>query len=204
MADEIVAIHNQLQKLDYMELATMLGGMRMQYENIDFVFDSINTIRHQLEEIEGHYTSGMKERAELWYSLVELLDDVDEFAEEDERPCSVYYILNEEKDKVKIGISYNPLGRAKNIQTSSGEEIELLHVIEFPTRSRALNAEAFLHKEFMFYRKKPSKVAKSCEWFDACIVDDLKKLYWTQENIERLNSWKFEKMREHLSQVNFH
>ena len=99
------------------------------------------------------------------------------------KPCFVYYILNEARNKVKIGISNNPVLRAKNIQTSSGEEIEILNTIEFDKREDAIVAEDFLHKKFDGYRMKPTKVSTSSEWFDIKIVDDLLSNFNTKEKI---------------------
>ena len=125
-----------------------------------------------------------EQKKEFQYFLYELIDMDDETKEENE-PCFVYYILNQEKDKVKIGISNNPVGRAKNIQTSSGEEIEILHTIQFPSRREALDAESYLHNYFGYCRKKPTKVSKSCEWFDSKICDELMGHFATAEQIER-------------------
>ena len=43
----------------------------------------------------------------------------------------VYYLTNADKDMVKIGVSKDPIQRAKAIQTSSGQDIEVIHTIYF-------------------------------------------------------------------------
>lgn len=101
----------------------------------------------------------------------------------EKKPCFVYYILNEARNKVKIGVSNDPVLRAKNIQTSSGEEIEILNTIEFDNREDAFAAEDFLHKKFDGYRMKPTKVSTSSEWFDSKIVDVLLSNFNTKEKI---------------------
>lgn len=101
----------------------------------------------------------------------------------EKKPCFVYYILNEARNKVKIGISNDPVLRAKNIQTSSGEEIEILNTIEFDNREDAFAVEDFLHKKFDGYRMKPTKVSNSSEWFDIKIVDALLSNFNTKEKI---------------------
>lgn len=101
-------------------------------------------------------------------------------------PCYVYYILNEEKDKIKIGVSKNVLQRCKSLQTSSGEELKLLHFIEFPSRHKAIEAETKLHNIFYFYRKNPNKdtrITNTTEWFDAKIVDFLMTNFDTKDKI---------------------
>lgn len=129
---------------------------------------------------------------EYQYILFALFDeDEDEEQIFVEKPCYVYYILNFEKDKVKIGISNDPIGRAKNIQTSSGEEIEILNTIKFACREDALEAEKFLHDVFREARKKPTKVAKSSEWFDSRICKVLMEHFSTREQIEQLKHKQF-------------
>lgn len=101
-------------------------------------------------------------------------DDPHEPLEKEENEaCYLYYILNEEKDKVKIGISNNPMSRAKSLQTASGEDLEILKTIKFGNREDAFAAEQFLHNEFSQFRKKPTKISKQCEWFASCIVENL-------------------------------
>ena len=102
---------------------------------------------------------------------------------EEKRHCYVYYIMNEARNKIKIGMSNDPISRAKNIQTSSGEEIEILNIIEFDNREEAFAAEEFLHLKFNEYRMKPTKVSTSSEWFDSEICDILLTNFKTKEQI---------------------
>lgn len=133
--------------------------------------------------------------------IIRALGFEEETEKNPEAPCFVYYIFNEEKDKVKIGISSDPLRRAKELQTSCGEEISILHTIKFPSREKASEAEQFLHGEFSQFRRKPSKVARSCEWFDACIIEDLMQYYDTEEHIESLKEYEKQRMREIMNGV---
>ena len=139
-------------------------------------------------------------REEWRYFIYELIDRPDE-NEEDDKPCFVYYILNQEKDKVKIGVSNNPISRAKQLQNACGEEIEILHVIEFKNREEALKAEAFLHMKFSDFRKKPTKVSRSCEWFDATICERLMTHYGTAEQIEATKQVHDERMRQAMENI---
>ena len=143
-----------------------------------------------MKDFEKLYRYNLEERLQVFNKeygyIIRALGFEDEDGNDPETPCSVYYIFNKEKDKVKIGISNNPLQRAKSLQTACGEEISVLHTINFPSREEAFKAEQFLHREFSQFRKKPSKVTNSCEWFDASIVDDLMKYYDTEEHINAM------------------
>ena len=120
----------------------------------------------------------------------------------EEEPCFVYYILNREKDRVKIGISSNPLQRAKSLQTASGHDISIAHVIEFKNREEALQAEKFLHDEFYTDRVRVSSVSKSCEWFLAGILDKyLLKYYSTADDIQKAIAEKKEKMAVEMDKI---
>lgn len=126
-------------------------------------------IKKLLETLYQSYNSVLQtEREEELFEdfMYDIIDGLEENASDD-KPCYVYYILNADKDKVKIGISDNPTGRAKALQTACGEDLEILHTIEFENRESALNAERYLHGEFREYRMRVSKVSKSCEWFEA-------------------------------------
>lgn len=102
---------------------------------------------------------------------------------ETEPPCYVYYIMNEYRDLVKIGISSDPVRRAKGMQTATGDELEILKTIRFKDREEAWRAEQHLHNVFGEFRKKPTKVSKTTEWFDAAIVKKLISEYDTAEKI---------------------
>lgn len=172
------------------------------YEKIDEILAADARLRTLIAELEGLTDWDVNgEKCEYRDEYEYLIREIGFFEPhddaEDEKPCFVYYIFNEEKDKVKIGISNNPLQRAKDLQTACGEEISIMHTIEFPNREKAFEAEQFLHREFSQFRKHPSKVAKSCEWFDAGIVPDLMRYYDTEERIEHLKKRK----RRHLQDI---
>lgn len=170
--------------------------MRAEVENlqdkivdIDLAMKELDKLSEEIENKEYHLRDALLRVGDTSCVVGELVDDGDEGLDWVKSiPCDgkkvfVYYLLNEDKDKVKIGISANPLKRAKSIQTSSGEDIELINVIEFPNREQAREAESFLHSTFSFRRRRPSKVARSCEWFDSCIVETLKERFWTYEQL---------------------
>lgn len=156
-------------------------------EGASRVVQSIREIEYAFKVMNDKYRENLDKFYEFVnefdYYLCALLDK--EMPDEDEsKPCYVYYILNQEKDKVKIGVSSNPIGRAKDLQTASGEDIEIYHTIEFKNRNEAYEAESFLHKRFSEYRKKPTKVSKSCEWFDSEILLILMPFFHSAEQIQ--------------------
>lgn len=74
----------------------------------------------------------------------------------------VYFISN--GDNIKIGKANNPLGRLKQLQTSSDSVLTILGVIECYSDSDALQFEARLHIYF-------SKQRLSGEWFNITEYD---------------------------------
>ena len=194
------------KNMDTCELAQLLGDAKRAINKTRTKIDEINSSLSDIQESIKGFTAARKElsamekkiKREYWYILNALMDEEDQARHEskDDSSCYVYYILNDEKDKVKIGISNDPTKRAKNIQTSSGEEIEILHAIKFRSREEAQEAEHTLHKEFAEHRKYPSKVAKSCEWFDACIVDTLMNDYSSRDDILKLEDRKRKELIE--------
>ena len=101
---------------------------------------------------------------------------------------------------VKIGISNNPEGRAKAMQTSTGNELSIEKTIKFKNRTEALEAEAFLHRDFSSWRRKPSKINKSSEWFDAAILPRLLE-YDTAETIKAAMKFTKQKLAEAMEKV---
>lgn len=202
--------------MDVYELARILGETKRALEaaskSYDEIYPQISKIKRFLndfEDIDGKLSAlSQKVNDECGYVLDALIDVEDygeiEFDDPDDTEdlaCFVYYILNEEKDKVKIGISNNPIARAKSLQTASGEDIEILHTIEFKNREEAIEAERCLHREFSTFRKHPSKVAKTCEWFDARIVDILMKRYISRNDIINLEKQRRLELREEMSKI---
>ena len=159
------------------------------------IYRSLMNLASEIKEFIDRYDRGRRDYSnEYQYVLDKIADFEEEKAEEQEErmvPCYVYYLLNEEKDKVKIGISNNPVSRAKSIQTSCGEEIEIINTIKFDSKPDALKAESFLHSVFSAKRKRPSKVAKTTEWFDCDIVSTLMKYFKTRKQIEDLMGREF-------------
>jgi len=183
-----------------------VGMFRESIEIAEHITEMVGEIDESLERIERARECIDKQYARLGYlrsvfdreydlMVCEFMQDENE---EPEKPCFVYYILNEEKDKVKIGVSNNPMQRAKELQTASGEEIEIINTIEFKNRNEAMKAESFLHREFGMWRKKPSKVSRSCEWFDAEIVEKLMLDYDSKESVERHMKMHYDKMQYNM------
>lgn len=199
--EDCVSFFNGIDKqIDVHEAAMYFGALKRDAEWIRYYGKALSALSSELSRLSRWidetgigYGSLFTEffYKEYQYILLSLFDDVDENALVLPKPCFVYYILNFEKTKVKIGISNNPVSRAKAIQTASGEEIELLHTIQFDSRQDALNAEKFLHDVFSNARKKPSKVAKSSEWFDSRICKVLLKHFYTKEQIQKLEHTNF-------------
>lgn len=171
-----------------------LGMFREAMEISKHIADMVDDIEDSLDKIACARERIKHENARLDYlrcvfereydlAVCDFMDDDERGCEEQEKPCFVYYILNEEKDKVKIGVSNDPIKRAKALQTASGEEIEILHTIEFKNRNEAMTAESFLHNIFGRWRKRPSKVSKSCEWFDVEISKSLMLDFDSRESI---------------------
>ena len=120
-----------------------------------------------------------------------------EWREFNKEPCDLYYILNEEKNLVKIGISKNAHSRIREMQTATGYYLELFHVVHFQTRAEASEAEAWLHREFSQYQRKPPiKVKKTSEWFDICVLDDLMANYSSVSGIQKAINEESQQMRE--------
>lgn len=93
-------------------------------------------------------------------------------------PHFIYYITDNERNSIKIGFSKNPVARFQHLQISNCDRLELIQTIEFPNRQMARTAESFLHKTFR------AQVSSSMsEWFDSSIVNELRKSYWTADQI---------------------
>lgn len=142
--------------------------------------DSVVLLENELKNI----------RKIIGYSVInEALTDepaktIQEWKDRSKQPCDLYFILNEEKSLVKIGISHNAMSRIKNMQTATGYYLELLHVIHFKHRYEAEEAERWLHSHYGLYRRRPI-IKKSSEWFDAEIIGDLMLNFNTAEKIQK-------------------
>lgn len=139
--------------------------------------DSLSKLEYDFEEL----------RKKTKLMILELVcEDDNEDYENQNKECYLYYILNEDKDLVKIGVSSNVKSRIKNMQTSTGYYLNLIHTIKFKDRNEAMKAESFLHRKFNKYRRTPHKdIKKTSEWFDSVIVDDLMSKYDTSDRIQK-------------------
>lgn len=163
-----------------------------------YVSQSIERLKRQKELANRFYEDADANLEEMKWIRAELIDLIDEEkkAEEDNIPCSLYYITNAEMSLVKIGISNNVTNRIKNMQTSTGYYLELLKEIKFDSREEAMEAERFLHSEYGHMRRKPHKITKTSEWFDIRIVPSLMSNFDTCEKIKKaIKEGEEEKMR---------
>lgn len=60
----------------------------------------------------------------------------------------VYFIANQRKTVVKIGIANNPQKRLQTFQTANHEKLIILRVIKVKSRTEAFQFETTLHKKF--------------------------------------------------------
>jgi len=60
----------------------------------------------------------------------------------------VYFISNQRKSVVKIGIANNPTQRLKTFQTANHEKLIILKVIKRNNRTKAFQLESALHRKF--------------------------------------------------------
>ena len=188
--------------MDEKMLFEFLEYTRRMIDSKRCIDDLIKKIIDEQRRFDDNYSKFEDEYRLLVYELLDK-EPEEETEEETEIPCFVYYILNEEKDKVKIGVSNNPIQRAKNLQTASGEEISIYHTIEFNNREEAMEAETFLHKEFSPWRKRPSKVSRSCEWFDIVILCDLMTYFKTAEKIRFAMNLRDEGLRKATEEISY-
>ena len=179
--------------------------MNGELTNSEEVYWSINKLEREVQQIRSKASELFDyadEMLEYFKQLkMEVFDLVQEDKEAEPRKCSVYYILNEDKDMIKIGISGNVKQRIENMQTSTGYYLELLKEIEFDSREEALEAEAYLHDQFSAFRRKPNKIHKSSEWFSARIKDKLLRLYDSKEVISLAVKTHKEQMQKEMERI---
>ena len=176
-----------------------LRAIANAYKSIEATVDKIREFENELCDLN---TKVDELTEELELLGCELIDEV--FPEEDaEEPCYVYYISNRYRDRIKIGISKDPIQRAKYMQTSIGDELIIENVIKFKNRREAQEVEKALHSHFYAYRFFPSKVSKSTEWFDICILKDLKRYFWTHDDVKGLAEYDSKVAFDELSSVSF-
>jgi hypothetical protein len=83
------------------------------------------------------------------------------------------YLFRGNDGMYKIGTSYHPKKRIKQVQTGNSDQLELIHEYE---SSNALLIETTLHNIYVYGRKKG-------EWFDMSIIEEVHFL----EYCERIN-----------------
>lgn len=174
--DEVNAITSAMSKRSFSEVAIWLKKLKT-------ITDELIKFSYAYMDYQHDFICFQDEYEELLTTLC--IDEDDSVTEKIRKPCYVYYLLNAEKDKVKIGVSNDPLQRAKILQTACGEELEILSAIKFKSKNDALMAESFLHRKYGKARCKVSKTTRSVEWFHSDIVADLLSNYGTKEGIEK-------------------
>lgn len=91
------------------------------------------------------------------------------------------YLIRGNDGRYKIGTSYHPKKRIKQLQTGNSDQIDLMNVYE---STNALIIETTLHNMFSYGRKKG-------EWFDLSIFEEVNFLAFCtkiDESIETLRS----------------
>ena len=68
---------------------------------------------------------------------------------------------------IKIGVSRDPEGRLRNLQTGSAKPLKLIATLPFGDRNEAFIMEKFLHDKF-------AHLALAGEWFKRCILRELR------------------------------
>lgn len=107
-------------------------------------------------------------RSFLW-SIVDDVEDDEANEYEYEEKCYVYFIENEFRDLVKIGISVSPERRLYQLQTACGDSCHLMRTFEYKSRRDAMDAESWLHSYYSNSRKAVHGRNKPTEWFDGAI-----------------------------------
>jgi predicted GIY-YIG superfamily endonuclease len=79
----------------------------------------------------------------------------------------VYFISNQRKTVVKIGIANDPTKRLKTFQTANHEKLIILKVIKVNNRTKAFELETALHQKFKKFhiRGEWFKLTRTVETF---------------------------------------
>ncbi len=77
------------------------------------------------------------------------------------------YFIQQGKGSIKIGVSANPEGRLKELQTGTSKILSLLLKVPMPSRMAAMTVEKDLHAKYAQFRG-------SGEWFHRRILKELK------------------------------
>jgi hypothetical protein len=88
------------------------------------------------------------------------------------------YLFRGNDGQYKIGTSYNPKKRRKEIQTGNPEQVDLIHDYE---SNNALLIETTLHNIYTYGRKKG-------EWFDLSVYEEAHFLEYCQRIDESINT----------------
>lgn len=76
-----------------------------------------------------------------------------------QRPVFVYFMISDEPPKVKIGVSFSPEGRLKDLQVGSPSRLALYGKISFDSEDSAYRREKELHELFGHHHSH-------LEWFE--------------------------------------
>lgn len=193
--DDIEQTQKILKSWDKFELARWIVLANNASKSIELLLNDLERMYDQILPFTNEF--------EEMLSTLFIDDDEEDLGSSHDEPCFVYYILNHDKDKVKIGVSSNPISRAKSLQTACGEELEILLTIQFKTREEAFDAERFLHMRFSSRRCKVSTITKSNEWFHADIVPILKEGYFSSTQIKKEMNEHDKRLREAMDKIHF-
>ena len=98
-------------------------------------------------------------------------------------PCSVYIISD--GTSIKVGISKDPPARIRQLQTAQSRTLRLLGQYEVPTRVKAKNIEARVHRKFK------NQLIRG-EWFPLSLIPKIEQIVDDlASNIESGNKARF-------------
>ena len=94
----------------------------------------------------------------------------------------VYFIANQRKTVVKIGIANNPQKRLKTFQTANHEELIILRILKVKNRTEAFQIETALHRKFIKHhiRGEWFKLNRTIQYF----IED-----YREEELSMLEQW---------------
>lgn len=88
------------------------------------------------------------------------------------------YLFRGNDGRYKIGTSYHPKKRIKQIQTGNPDQVDLIHEFE---SINATQVETTLHNIYAYERKKG-------EWFDLSVYEEAHFLEYCQRIDESINT----------------
>ena len=83
------------------------------------------------------------------------------------KDCYIYGVLRD--NELKVGISTNPKKRLIGLQTGNAAKLHIAWTVLAPTRLKAKNIEARIHRQFKIH-------AMSGEWFHATISEEAEQM----------------------------